>query len=84
MEIKMAVTKIKSADSKAKVCLEVGFIWNVSDVLADGNSGVLGVTKIFQMMQPITRSQFNIIHFDWSKILATPIIMTSRFSKKFI
>ena len=29
-------------------------------------SGVLGVTKIFQMMQPITRPQFNITHFDWS------------------
>jgi hypothetical protein len=29
-------------------------------------SGVLGVTKIFQMIQPITSSQFNIIYFDWS------------------
>ena len=33
--------------------------------ILDQNWGVLGVTKIFRIMQLITSCQFDIIHFDW-------------------
>jgi hypothetical protein len=47
--------------SDSKKITHFFFGYNISSVL----TGVLSVTKFFQIMQLITSSQFNINHFDW-------------------